>query len=214
MTKKKEHRAADPADKLPKTHPKKTGKRGIKPLDPVEDFNTPLKKDPPAQAELLKVPAQPPSTIQHGRMSMHFVKYIPDRDKNRNRIVTINLALELEDAHKGRLPREIEDAWDDLKKGSVKRINPDGIGNQQLDIAIVPGEKSDIRIVATVKRASISRIKAKGKGKTRSITRLALSFVSSFDADLERFCHNNYDENLFVKLEESQMSFEEAEEDE
>jgi hypothetical protein len=34
-----------PAVHLPKQAPKKTGKRGIQPLDPVADFDTPVKKE-------------------------------------------------------------------------------------------------------------------------------------------------------------------------
>ena len=34
---------------LPKKAPKKTGKAGIKPLDPVEDFDKPTKVTPPAE---------------------------------------------------------------------------------------------------------------------------------------------------------------------
>jgi len=46
--------AKKPEDHLPKRPPKKTGKRGIKPLDEKEDFDTPVKKEP-HQPELLKV---------------------------------------------------------------------------------------------------------------------------------------------------------------
>jgi len=201
MAKSKQQKAR-PERHLPRNAPRKSGKRGPRPQD-RED----------AQGKLLDVPAPPPATIQNGRASMHFVKYVPDRDKNRNRIVTLNLTLELEDAHKGLFPREVEDAWKDLKRGSVKRIDPDGIGPQKLDIAMVPGAESDLVVTAAVKRASISRIKTKGKGKTRSVIRLSFGFVCSFDAQTERFCHNNYDETLWVKLEGSQLVFEEGEEE-
>src|SRR5882724_9292937 len=105
---------------LPKHAPKKTGRRGIKPLDAVEDFETPVKKEP-AQQELLGVPETERVSVEHGKMAVHFVRFTPDRSKDRNRVVYLDLSLELEDAHEGRLPREVQDAWKDLKRGSVKR---------------------------------------------------------------------------------------------
>lgn len=42
------------ASSLPKHPPKRTGKRGIKPLDAAEDFETPTKKEPEAEVEVKK----------------------------------------------------------------------------------------------------------------------------------------------------------------
>ena len=51
-------RRTRPQDKLPKHPPKKTGKRGVKPLDTETDFNEPTTK--PVQGELLNPPATQP----------------------------------------------------------------------------------------------------------------------------------------------------------
>ena len=208
MTKRKTR----PQDKLPKHPPKKTGKRGVKPLDTEADFNEPTTK--PVQGELLNPPAkQPTPAIQHGKMAAHFVKFVPDRTKNRDRVVFLDFSLELEDAHSGKLPREVEDAWKDLKNGSIKRIDPNGIGSQNLSISIVPDGSVDLEVVAAVPKASISRITSKGKGKERKVTRLQMRFLTSFTKDVERFCSNAYDETIFFTMEESQRSFGDEEEE-
>lgn len=198
--------------KLPKHAPKKTGKRGVgpKPLDEKEDFDTPTTKP---QGELL-VPVEEQRTpaIQHGKMGVHFVRFVPDRSKDHNRVVFLDFSLELEDAHKGRLPKEIEDAWDDLKRGSVKRIDPDGIGSQNLSLFLVPDGKVDLEVVAAVSKASISRVTAKGKGKTRKTTRLQIRFLTSYTDDVQRFCVNAYDETIWTTFEASQRSFGDEEE--
>lgn len=200
------------ASHLPKRAPKKTGKRGIRPLDPVQDFDVSTKKQP-EQAELLKLPAnEPVAAIQHGKMAVHFVRFIPDRSKDRNRVVSLDFSLELEDVHVGRLPREVEDAWKDLKKGSIKRIDADGVGSQNLSVSLVPDEKADLEVVAAVTKASVSRITQKGKGKDRKITRLQLRFLTDFSKDVAHFCENAFDETVWVTIEESQRSFGEEEE--
>lgn len=172
------------------------------------------KKRKPKQQELLQPPPAEtlPSTIQNGKMAAHFVRYVPDRSKDRNRVVFLDFSLELEEAHKGRLPKAVEDGWNDLKRGSVKRIDPDGIGSQNLCLSLVPDGKVDLEVVAAVPKASISRITAKGKGKDRKVTRLQLRFLTSFTADVEHFCGQAFDETVWLDVEESQRSF--GEEDE
>src|ERR1700687_2219790 len=56
MTKKKAHRAADPADKLPKHPPRKTGKRGIGPRDLPGDL---VEQDKARQAAETPAPPEP-----------------------------------------------------------------------------------------------------------------------------------------------------------
>jgi hypothetical protein len=191
---------------------KKTGKRGPRPLNPQTDFDNPTTVAPTPGEPLFPVAEQRSPAIQHGKMAAHFVKYVPDRTKNRDRIVFLDFSLELEDAHAGRLPREIEDAWKDLKNGSIKRIDPNGIGSQNLAISLVPDGQVDLQIVAAVPKASISRITAKGKGKERKITRLQMRFLTSFTKDVEEFCANAYDETTWLTIEESQRSFGDEEE--
>lgn len=192
------------ADHLPAKAPKKTGKRGIKPLDVDKDFHEAVKKEP-QQAELLKVPAEKIPAISNGKMALHFVRFVPDRSKDRNRVVNLDFSLELEDEHAKKLPREILDAWKDLKSGNFKRVDPDGIGPQNLSLSLVPDAKADLDVVAAVTRATVSRITQKGKGKSRKITRLQMRFLTSFTDDVEHFCANAFDETVWGIIEESQQ---------
>lgn len=195
-----------------KNAPKKTGKSGIRPLDPEDDFVKPTRKEP-EQQELLQVPKQPSPAVQHGKMAVHFVRFATDKSKNQNRIVNMDFSLELAEEHKGMLPKEVEHAWKDLMRGSVKRIDPDGIGTQNVSISIVPDGEVDLEIVAIVAKASISRITQKGKGKARKITRLQVRFQTGYDKDVEHFCGQSYDETVFLTLEDVQTEMEEPEEE-
>ena len=198
-------------DHLPRKAPKRSGKKGIGPLDPVDDFQTPTRKEP-HQAELLALPKQP--AISHGKMALHFVRYVPDRSKDHNRVVNMDFSLELEDEHAKKLPKEILDAWKDLKSGNFKRVDPDGIGPQNLKLSLVPDSKADLDVVAAVTKATVSRITQKGKGKSRKITRLQMRFLTSFTDDVDHFCSNAFDETVWGVIEESQQSLDLDGEDE
>ena len=190
-------------DHLPKRAPKRTGKSGIKPLDVDKDFSEPVKKEP-HQAELLQLPKVP--AISNGKMALHFVRYVPDRSKDHNRVVNLDFSLELEDEHAKKLPKEILDAWKDLKSGNFKRVDPDGIGPQNLELSLVPDSKADLDVVAAVTKATVSRITQKGKGKSRKITRLQMRFLTSFTDDVDHFCSQAFDETVWAVIEESQQS--------
>jgi hypothetical protein len=194
------------SDKTPKmVPPKKTGKRGI---NPVDGFETPTRQEQP---ELLTVAEQPSPRIQHGKMSVHFVSFTTKRSKNDDPLVFLDFSLELEEGHEGRIPKQIEDEWKHFRRGSVKRTEPEGVGSQNVKISIAADKSPDLEIVAALPKAIISHVKTKGKGKTQSITRLQLRFLTSFTADVADFCEKSFDRPVWLEMEESQMSFGEEE---
>src|SRR6266436_277272 len=190
------------------TKPKRKGTMGrkvkTKLLDADKDFNEPVKKEP-KQENLVEIPPVAPriAVVQHGKMSAHFVRFVADRSKDRNPVVFLDFSLELEDAHEGRLPHEIEDEWKHFKKGSVKRTDPSGMGPQNLKLSQTSDGEVDLAIVAAMSKAIISRVTQKGKGKERKVIRLQMSFLTAYTADVDRFCRNNFDETIWLAMKES-----------
>jgi hypothetical protein len=205
---KKKSRTGSKGPHLPKRPPKKTGKAGV---GPKEDADA-GKSTGGQQAELLKVEKQPTPAVQHDRMSAHFIGFSAKRTKNRERVVGMRFSLELQDEHEGRIPQGIEDEWKHFRRGSVKMTVPEGIGSQNVKLAISSDGAIDLAVVAAVPRAVISRITQKGKGASRKIIRLELHLLTAFTQDVEHFCRDNYDETVWLQLEESQRSFGEDEE--
>jgi hypothetical protein len=200
----------NPAKSLPKRPPRKSGKRGIGPvLDPIQDFETPTRKEPEsAQMEheaLKSPPAPPPARIQNGKRVVHFAKFSLDRDKNRKPFALMDFSLELEEADKGLFPREIEDAWMYLMKGNVKRIDANGIPPQNIRIAIAPSDVEPLELIAAaIPKANVSLIVAKGKGKAQQITRLMLRVRVDLDKEVSNFCDNSFQESVWMHIEETQ----------
>lgn len=218
--------------KTTRTPPKRTGKSNLSlrsapdkksaaagkdspALDPKEDFDTPLKKNTEGekqQGELVDI--EPKPAVQHGKMAAHFVRFVPDRNKNRKAIVYLDFSLELEEAHSGRIPTEIEDEWKHFKRGSVDYTEPSGIGSQNLELSIASDSEVDLAIVAALPKAAISRITQKGDGKERKVIRLQMRFLTSFTDDVARFCQLNFDETLWISMKDSQRSFDDVEAEE
>lgn len=191
---------------------------GDKKLDPDKDFDQPISKpgSPAAegdkqQGELVEIAPKP--AVQHGKMAAHFVRFVADRNKDRKAIVYLDFSLELEDAHEGHLPEEIEDEWKHFKKGSVDYTEPSGMGPQNLQLAIVADSKWDLTVVAALPKAAISRVTQKGDGKERKVIRLQMRFLTSFTDDVARFCQINFDETLWISIKASQRSFADAAEE-
>ncbi len=218
-------------DHLPDKHnaPKKTGKRAPTPGPADEEPNVKagttaahnLSEQAPSegkkgeQAELLKIQKAPTPRIQGDKMSAHFIGFRAHRLKNRTRVVTIRLSLELEEEHAGRVPEEIESEWKHFRKGGVKLTMPDGIDTQHVLLASVPDAPKAhvLDITANVPKAVLTTIVEKGKGAARKVTRLELNLLTTYTSDVDEFCRNSYDETVWLKLEDSQDSLFEDEQE-
>lgn len=200
-----------------KTSAKKKNKpRGMQPLKhqgTLAEQDEARSKEENQEELDIHVPDEPVRSpaVQHGKMSVHFVGFRTDRTKDRNPIVFLDFSLELEEAHEGRIPVEIEDEWKHFRKGNVKRTEPSGMGTQNLQLSQTSDGSVDLAVTAVMPRAVISRITQKGKGKERKVTRLQMRFLTSYTDDVDRFCHNNFDETVWLAMKEAQRSLGEAE---
>src|SRR6202011_397295 len=112
MTKVKTVRPVTPSREAKPRLAKKTGKRGGGPLDPVEDFNNPLRKDP-EQVEDENLQADDPgdphqAQVQNGLVLMQFVRVKPIKEKDGKRFLAMEFAVGLTDDSAELLGDEIE----------------------------------------------------------------------------------------------------------
>jgi hypothetical protein len=207
---------------LPTQRPKRTGKRGVGPKPDTEapeaaavnqepseraDTETEEEQGEDSQQQLVRMPKQPTPAVQNNRMAAHFIGFVPKRTKNRDRTVLMRFSLELEDEHTGRIPEVIAEEWRHFRRSKIKTVVQDGIPSQNVELSIAADGSIDLDIVCAVPKAIISRISQKGKGTTRKIIRLEIQFLTGYSDDVEHFCHNAYDETCWLRVEESQTSF-------
>jgi hypothetical protein len=199
-----------PEDHLPQRRPKKTGRA----MPIPEDREEPAEKEPaekgdekevdeaPVQGELLGAPQKAPSpAIMFGKMAMHFVGYKAKKNKEREKIVHVDLSVELDEkAHKGRFPQEIETAWKGLLRDNLNYVSPGGFGAQIIKLYGVPDyEEPDCDVIALITQCEISRIVEKGKGESREVIRLTLRLETDLHKDMDAFCVNYFDETIYAE---------------
>jgi hypothetical protein len=196
------------------------GQAGIGPKPDPEDFKgLDDASEGPAQGKLMetkpdKGAEEVVASIQNGKMAMHFIDYKARRAKDRSKLVRMRFSMDLEDGHVGMLPREIEDEWKHFKKGGSNKIEPKGTGAQNVEFSIAADKESDLEVLAAVEKAVISHIAKKGDGSERRVIRLEIHFLANFTVEVEKFCGKNFDETLWVEMEESQMAFDDGEAEE
>lgn len=225
---------------LPAAAPKKTGKRGPRPapLDPVEDFETPVRaaareaigileveaveeeeiagaEDP--QGQLLEIPeSEMPAPVMGERMLVHYIRPTFKKTKKGERTISLEFSLPLTDEHEELIPGAIKAGWKFLAKK----------GNKRLDITDVPAhivklwlahdsEKEALVLpVAEITNVSLATIQAKGSGKTQKVIRLSFRAMVKMSAAVGKFAEFHFEENLWLEWNETQEQlFEEDEEE-
>ncbi len=216
----------DPADALPKTAPKKTGKRGIKPLDPEADFDKPMKKeaDPEAQLAELDKPApkkgsllaeQPETpTVANGRIKVFYDK--PHFSKYKDVVlIALQITVPLTEKHLKYIPKMIADAYHDVNKKGRSRINLRDIPPQHVEFYLESDRKEDVLTISAAKvvNANLSLIQRKGEGSARKVIRLALRFQAENFTEIDKFATKNLANDFWISMENTQEDLWDEEED-
>lgn len=202
------------AKKRDKTARRKSGKKGIGPKEEedvtvgeVTDAEEPstTEETKTKQGELIEIPPPPP--VKGGKMSSFFIGFRARRNKNRDRLLVLRFSMELQDEHDGRLPKEILDEWKHYKRGSVKKTSPEGMGTQNIELSNLELDEDPLKFTAAFTSAELSKKQVKGQGSTRKVIRLEMTFTTSDLEDIRLFCHQNADENVWLKMKDSQTEF-------
>lgn len=198
---------------LPKTAPKKTGKRGIGPLDPEKDFDTPTKK--PVQAELLKVPEEKKQVVANDRILAHYVKPHFQKKKAGDRTISLELSFFLTEEHEEHIPKQIREDWKFMQRRGKKRLDIIDVPGQVVKFWLTSDDKEEALVLpaAKVTHVSLQVVEAKGTGQKQKVIRLSFRLEVKMTADVGRFAEWNYGEALWIVMHETQESlFDEEEE--
>jgi len=207
----------DPADLLPskKKAPKKTGKRGITPLDPVKDFDTPVKKDPEKQLEELDKPPvkkgsllieQPDTpTVANGRMKVFYDK--PHFSKYKDVVlIALQCTVPLTEKHLSLLPKIVADGYHDVNKKGRSRINLKDLPNQFVQFFLESDRKTASLTLKAAKiiGANLAVIQRKGEGSARKVIRFAFRFQTEDSDTINTFATKNLANDFWIEMENTQ----------
>jgi hypothetical protein len=205
--------------------PKKTGKRGIKALDPGEDFDKPVKKD--AATEIDKPTAHkkgagsllaeqaPRAKVVGERMEVNFRKTECKKVPKLGVALLMHMSFPLDKEHKDVLPKIVIDGYSDVAKKGRKCIILKDIPFQKVklyyasDGADEPWLEFDS---AALTNASVALIERKGEGSVKKVIRFAFTLMVKYtDSSV---ADKNVDNNYWITFEETQAKlFDEDEEE-
>jgi len=201
MPKKKEKHA------LPERAPKKSGKRGIGPIDPVSDFDKPVTRAPEPKGSSLQADVPPAPSIANGRFKIFYDR--PFITKIRDRIlIALQITVPLEDEHAELLPKIVADAQHDVLKRGRKKIICNGIPAQHVSFFLTSDRKEELLTVPACKmiNTNIAIVERKGEGSARKVTRLSFRLQAERSQPLATFAELNLANDFWVEMKESQES--------
>jgi len=196
---------------LPKRAPKKSGKRGIGPkvdaLDPVKDFETPVKKEVEEPKGSLLVEQPPAPTVVGDRILMHYLKPTFSKTKKGMRLVAMHLSFALTEEHTADslLPKGIRESWEVISKQGRKKLDLIGIPGQRAEFFMTQ-DIDDVMLVlpaAEMTNVSLAVIQKKGDGQAQKIIRLSFRLQVPVSHEVERFAVSNYGNDWWLQLEET-----------
>jgi hypothetical protein len=145
-------------------------------LDPVDDFDTPVRREP----EQTTMPAGepgPPQEVQNGMVLMQFVHVKPSKDRSGKKFIGLELSVGLTDESAALFGKAIEDRYEILRDDAgVKDLSITDMGAHTIDVAIAADMKPVIHATILPERVGLSAVQEKGSGEERTVIRL--SFVA------------------------------------
>lgn len=215
MSRKKEKHA------LPERAPKKSGKRGIGPIDSVSDFDKPVtrsmvKKDAPEPKGSLLADNPPAPKIVGDRMEVFYLKPIFGKTPKGDITVSLAITLPVEEDHDGLLPKIVHDGYKDILKKARKAINFSELPGQRAEFYISSDAKEESLVLPAAKMlsTSLALIQRKGEGEARKVVRLSFRLQVKLSREVAHFAENNLQNSFWMKLSETQEQlFDEDDED-
>ncbi len=210
MPKKKASRSA-----LPERPPKRTGKRGVGPkLDPVADFDSPVKKDPPEAKGSLLANVPPAPSVANGRFKIFYDRPFWTKFKDRI-LVALQCSVPLEEGHANLLPKIIADAWHDVMKKGRTKIICNGIPAQSVTVFISSDHAEELLSIPACRmvNTNLAIVTRKGEGVSRRVTRLSFRLQAERSQPLANFAELNLQNDFWLTMRDSQETLWDESED-
>ena len=206
-----------PEDTLPTQRPKKTGSRGIGPLDVEKDSNATAVKAPDPEQQLATLDKQAPAkgsllaeqpaspTVVNDRMKVFYDK--PHHSKYKDVIlIALQMSVPLTEKHLKLLPRIVADGYADINKKGRSRITFKNLPNQAVNFYMDSDTKKPSLSIEAAKivGANLAIIERKGEGSAREVIRFAFRLQSEHNESLETFSGLNLANDFWLEMEDTQ----------
>jgi hypothetical protein len=199
-----------------KSAPKRTGKRGIKPLDPKEDFDTPTKLEKlttlvtKQENDFLVGVAPPKPKVVGDRFEAFYLKPIFAKSAKGDLTVALAFSVALEKEHKDLLPKLVADGYHDVLKKGRKALTLRGVPGQHVEIYLSHDTKESTLTLPAAKVISttLALVERKGEGAARKVIRFSFRLqvpipANSKSDDVSYFAERNLQNSFWLKLEDA-----------
>jgi len=172
-------------------------------LDPVADFDTPVKKQ-----TLVEESPNTPMAVRDGFSLVRFVKPHFDRDKDDHPFIAFEFSLPLTDEHNADdvLPEEILSMWAALKDNEVDSVSRKSVDGRAIELRAAPDLKDHRLAVkfAEVEKVVISVVVEKGTGEEREITRLHFRLSIELTDETLKYAGTYFGKDVWLRMVKTQ----------
>jgi len=180
------------------------------PLDKKADGDERDAKSEPTQAPLIpeaEIPVKVAVAVENNRMFATFVVPHLGIDKTGAKTLALEFSFPIVDAHRGRIPANVEHTYGHVLSGQLKRGDVTGVDAQTVDIfETSKSKKPALHLVEVpVLKPIVSEKEESGKGKTRNVIRF--SFWLSVDFSYSEWALENFNKEFWLVMADSQASF-------
>lgn len=170
-------------------------------------------KKEPIQAPLIpeaEIPVREAEPIVNKRMVVTYNNLSLSRDKDGEKLVTLEFSQALTADHSDYVPAKVHAAYSWLLRNDNKLIEVNHVPDQTIDVYADPKEKKPILhlVGAAVTRAKVEVIEESGKGKSKKVVRCKFLFRVERDDKVIDFAAWNDDQQFWITMVQTQAEIE------
>lgn len=178
-----------------------------------ESTEATAEKREPIQAPLIpeaEIPVKEAEPIVNKRMVVTYNNLSLSRDKDGEKLVTLEFSQTLTADHSDYIPAKLSAAYSWLLRNDNKLIQINHVPDQTIDVYADPKEKKPLLhlVGATVERAIVALIEETGKGKSKKVVRCAIRFKVERDEKTIDFAAWNDDQQFWITMAQTQQEIE------
>jgi hypothetical protein len=167
-------------------------------------------KEEPIQPPLIPdadIPAVEPTPIVNDRIVATYVGLSISRDKNEEKLCSLEFSMTLTEKHDRYLPKKVAKAHAWLVETDNKLVQVNHVKPQTVNIFDDPKEKKPILHIVggTIERASVAMIEETGKGKTKKVIRFVFRLCIERDDKAIAFAAWRDTEQFWLEMDQTQM---------
>ena len=174
-------------------------------LDPVADFENPVKREP-EQTALIESPL-PPSVVRGKKILANYVRphYLLSEDQ---RVIELEFSFALTDEHKKVIPPIVRREWEHLSSNSSQKIMGIQIEPQTIELFMAPDMEPELHLTGvSVVKAALALIEESGSGAVKKITRFSFrAVVPADETTYWPFVNGQYGQEVWLSIEQTQGS--------